>query len=423
MVTTILLSVAAAIAVYALLRYTAPRWYVELTSRSTVARGSSTVTDTWEEAVAKVKEERTEAEKQSAIEIPTQLRHYSDTRWFLASQVAEVRKHNLQTSQDFVDLAAMIERREMVPLPALTETYILYGVGGTADDQPFSRRIDDRNVSLYTEAQLRDAFARLDGTRANLQSEISGLKAQLSALKRSNRARQRELNKEIAARQQGVTSADDEKALLTKLYEAADTRQRLFADYQSLQGLAKDFAGRSYNLDVPSDRQAMKVNMLRSLRPQALKVMEEIAAKYHTQFGRRLPVSSLVRPEQYQQALRRVNRNAVMIDTPPHSTGLAFDIDYRYMAAAEQSFVMSELARLKDEGRIEVLRERSANYHVFVFLDGRRPSEELITASLEQSGGAPDAETNHAAKKPAKKPSKPERPRKTQRKAKAKKHR
>jgi hypothetical protein len=29
-----------------------------------------------------------------------------------------------------------------------------------------------------------------------------------------------------------------------------------------------------------------------------------------------------------------VNRNAVLIDTPPHSTGLAFDIDYRYMSGA-----------------------------------------------------------------------------------------
>jgi hypothetical protein len=90
--------------------------------------------------------------------------------------------------------------------------------------------------------------------------------------------------------------------------------------------------------------------MLSSLRPQALKVLEEVATAYHRQFDRPLPVSSLVRPEQYQRALRRVNRNAVMIDTPPHSTGLAFDIDYRYMSAAEQSFVMNELARMKTEG-------------------------------------------------------------------------
>jgi len=155
--------------------------------------------------------------------------------------------------------------------------------------------------------------------------------------------------------------------------------------------------------------------MLSSLRPQALKVLEEVSSAYQRQFDRPLPVSSLVRPEQYQRALRRVNRNAVLIDTPPHSTGLAFDIDYRYMSAAEQSFVMAELARMKTEGRIEVIRERNANYHVFAFMDGTRPGDELIAAKLEEARG-PVQQAHHAAppkragsrksRKAAKKPAK-----------------
>ena len=64
------------------------------------------------------------------------------------------------------------------------------------------------------------------------------------------------------------------------------------------------------------------------------------------------------------------------------STGLAFDIDYRYMSSAEQNFVMNYLAQLKRDGRIEVLRERGANFHVFAFTDGVRPPDELIKASL-----------------------------------------
>jgi hypothetical protein len=142
--------------------------------------------------------------------------------------------------------------------------------------------------------------------------------------------------------------------------------------------------------------------MLRSLRPQALKVLEEIAANYHQKFDRPLPVSSLIRPEEYQHALRKVNRNAVLIETPPHSTGLAFDIDYRYMSADEQNSIMADLARLEDAGRIEVIRESAANYHVFAFIDGARPPDELITASLEDAG-APPKEANHATKEPAKK--------------------
>jgi hypothetical protein len=67
------------------------------------------------------------------------------------------------------------------------------------------------------------------------------------------------------------------------------------------------------------------------------------------------------------------------------------------MSGDEQTFVMMELARIKDEGRIEVIRERNANYHVFAFIDGQRPRDELITASLDQAS-VPPPETNHATK-------------------------
>src|SRR2546428_1839128 len=65
--------------------------------------------DLWTRAVEKVKEDR----GGGAIEIPPELRHYDDRHWFLAAQVAEVRKFNLQSCQDFVDLAGMIERGEL----------------------------------------------------------------------------------------------------------------------------------------------------------------------------------------------------------------------------------------------------------------------------------------------------------------------
>jgi len=219
----------------------------------------------------------------------------------------------------------MIGRGELVPVPAVTDTYILLGVGQRADEEPFTK--------FEEEAQ--------DGT---------------------------------------VTDP---------------------GDYQALQKLAQNFNGRSFDLENPYDRHVLKINMLSTIRPQALKVIEEVAAAYHQKFDRPLPVSSLVRPEQYQHSLRRVNRNAVTIDTPPHSTGLAFDIDYRYMSVAEQNFLMTELARIKNEGRIEVIRERNANYHVFAFVNGTRPSDDLVTASLEKAG-APPPEANHTEAKPEK---------------------
>lgn len=44
---------------------------------------------------------------------------------------------------------------------------------------------------------------------------------------------------------------------------------------------------------------------------------------------------------------------------------------------------------------------RGANYHVFAFIDGRRPSDELITATLDEAD-APVKEANHAEKTPVK---------------------
>ncbi len=361
--------------------------------------------DLWARSMEKVKEDRG-GTGDVRIEIPTQLRHYEDRHWFLATQVAEVKKFNVQSVQDYVDLAAMIQRGEMVSVPAVTDTYILFGVGARVDGGVFNRYVASQNIELNDEAGLRDAYARLESAHAKLQKDISGLQTQLAAPKKGARTKQDELQKEISARQQELKSNEKDKAQLDEYYGQSygspQSGQKLWRDYDSLQALAKNFGGRSFNLDDSSDRQALKIDLLSSLRPQALKILEEIAKEYHDKFDRPLPVSSLTRPEQYQHALRKVNRYAVLIDTPPHSTGLAFDIDYRYMSGAEQNFLMTELARLKDEGRIEVIRERGANYHVFAFIDGQRPGDDLITASLEDAGGS-EKEANHAENEPAKK--------------------
>jgi len=413
----ILASAAMGVAVWGLLHFTIQKRHGQSANALSNLPGSTNA-DAWAQAIEKVKEDRVEpANGKAAAEVPPELRHYEDRHWFLATQVAEVKKHNIQSSQDFVDLAAMIERGEMVTVPEVTDTYVLFGVGAKADDGAFSRYENDQSIGLYDEAQLRDEYQRLDATRANLQSALAKLKVQLGALRKRDRIQQRELQKQVTARQQELKSTDEQKASLDQFYGQPDSRQRLFRDYESLQSLAKNFGGRTYDLDNPSDRQAMKLGLLRSLRPEAFKVLEEIAAGYHRMFDRPLPVSSLVRPEQYQHALNKVNRNAVLIDTPPHSTGLAFDIDYRYMSAAEQSFLMTELARMKDEGRIEVIRERSANYHVFAFIDGVRPSDELITASLDEAT-TPVKEAHHLTNNTAKAKSKSQKTKNTNAKAK-----
>jgi len=406
LVTPVILSVAGAMVVWAALHFTAPKSANVETAASMSNGVGAFDSDRWRQAVEKVKADRVNPEN-VALDIPAELRHYDDRHWFLATQVAEVKKHNIKTCQDFVDVGAMLQRREMVAVPAVTDDYVLFGVGARADDGVFNTYQNDQAIPLYDEPQLRDEYTRLDTARANTQNEIGSLKTQSGAKSNRDRARQRDLQKQIAERQQQLKSINEEKAVLDQSYSQPNTRQKLFGDYQTLQSLAKNFRGRSFNLDDSNDRRAMKVSMLSSLRPEALKLLEEVARDYHHQFDRPLPVSSLVRPEQYQHTLHRFNRNAVIIESPPHSTGLAFDIDYRYMSAAEQNFVMAELARMKDAGRIEVLRERNANYHVFVFIDGVRPGDDLITASL-QDAGAPPPEPDNANKQPFQKARSPE---------------
>lgn len=321
----VLILVVAGVAAWRIIRFTSERRNRLFQSANELSHlATNSASYSWDAAVEKVKEPRSD-DLGGVLDVPTELKHYEERYWFLATQVAEIEKYNVHTVQDYLDLAAMIQRGELVPVPAVTENFILLGVGQRADEEPFTKFEEDGTVSDP-------------------------------------------------------------------------------GDYQPLQKLAQNFNGRSFDLENPYDRHVLKINMLSTIRPQALKIIEEVSAAYRQKFDRPLPVSSLVRPEQYQHSLRRVNRNAVTIDTPPHSTGLAFDIDYRYMSVAEQNFLMRELARIKNEGRIEVIRERNANYHVFAFVNGARPSDDLVSASLEKAG-APPPEANHTEAK-----AKPEKP-------------
>src|SRR2546421_12867914 len=144
----VVVSLAFGAGVWALLRFT-PRIRLENHSAgpSTTATMRSADPDLWARSMERVKEDRGETGS-VALEIPAQLRHYEDRHWFLATQVAEVKKFNVQPVQDFVDLAAMISRGEVVPVPAVTDTYILFGVAARVDGGVFTRYVANQNIEL-----------------------------------------------------------------------------------------------------------------------------------------------------------------------------------------------------------------------------------------------------------------------------------
>jgi hypothetical protein len=344
----------------------------------------------WKKAAQKVEEDRGEpVGKQAKIDIPQQLRHYSDTRRFLAVQVAEWRKHRFETPQDYAELAGLIRKSEMVELKPVSESYILYGVGGRASGEPFTAYDSSsrKSIPLLDEATLAGEYERIAESGNNIRQEIAGLREELASVSKRERARRASLQTKIAGQEKALKELLARKESLDSYYGNSNRQRQLFDMYGNLEALATNFADRKYNLADANSRKQMKVRMLSHLRPEALRVLEEVAVSYRQKFDRPLPISSLVRPDEYQYELSKVNPNAIRMAIPPHSTGLAFDIYNRYMTSEEQQYVMDELARLEDEGRIEVLRENRDHFHVFAFIDGTRPGESLIGQSLGKSAG------------------------------------
>jgi hypothetical protein len=353
--------------------------------------------DPWQEAALKVEEDRGEAMgRQAKVEVPSQLKQRDDRRRFLGVQVAEWREQRLQTPHDFADLIPLIRKGELVELPPLGQNYILYGVGHSASDEPLTHydKAAGKSVTLYAgDAELEQEHTQIADSLKLLEETVNGLKNELKAAPKRDRTLRTRLQSEITENERAMKALRERKKLLDSFYQKEDARRLLADEYATISTLARDFGGRAYDLQDAAQRKAFKVRLLSHLRPAALKVLEEVAKTYWDKFGRPLAVTSLVRPDEYQRQLRETNPNATLIEVPPHTTGLAFDLYYRYMNAAEQTFIMSELGRLQDEGRIEVLRENRDHYHVFAFADGRRPDEDLIQQTINRRTTAPTPQT------------------------------
>jgi hypothetical protein len=348
------------------------------------------------------------AGRQAAVTVPAQLKHYADAKRFLALQVAEARRLRLEVPTDYAALAELIRAGELVELPAKGENYVLYGVGLSEGDGPFTHYEERkrRSVPLFAgPGELHAGLTRLAEDAKALDAELTSLRDELKKTDAKDKVALAGLRASVAAKTKEAEALKKERELLREGYAGEGSVRRLAGKYGQIAGLAADFGGESYSMENPVSRREMKVRMLSYLRPAARDVLEEVGAAYRGRFGRPLPVTSVVRTVEYQNRLSKTNSNATRIETPPHSTGLAFDIYYRYMDAEEQDFLMAELARLKDAGRIEVLRERRDHFHVFAFASGRRPDESLVTAarSATKATAEDEAETPRPVRRSAEK--------------------
>jgi uncharacterized protein DUF5715 len=303
---------------------------------------------TLEAAIAQVEEVRGSAGR---VEVPEELKHYEDHRRFLAVQMADSQERNYRLPDDEADLAEMIQRGDLVEMPPLGADYVLYDLGTDVTDDPLVHYdpVSGKDVTLFPSL---DAYEAED---ARLAQAAKG------AGKAAAKARERQ-------------------ELLASFYGDAERREVLLREHQAVTALASNFGGASYDLNDPADRRRFQIRLLSFIRPQARQVLLEIAHDYHDRFGRPLPVTSMIRTQRYQKRLGRVNRNATPVELAPHTTGMAFDVSYKFMPPDEQNFLMEEVARLKDAGRVEALRERRNHFHIYVLAVG--PPPEAVIASF-----------------------------------------
>lgn len=298
--------------------------------------------ETMRQALLRVVEDRQEPMGYEAIvEVPAELKHYSERRRFLAVQTAEAIQQNLHIPHDFSELITLIQSRQLVELKQLGDNYVVYGLGSVSDEE-FTHydRIHDRSVPLY---------------RSTDELQI--------ALK-------------------NIPEKDERREAIVSFYKDKKAFQLAASEYDRITQFARDFDGQFYDLNDAVHRRQLKQRLLSFIRPAAQSILEEIASAYKQKFNRPLPIASIIRTEEYQRQLSERNVNAAHNALPPHTTGLAFDISYRYMTAAEQSFLMAEIARLKTAGRVEALRENNNCFHIFAFVDGRPPLEAIIKKSM-----------------------------------------
>lgn len=338
--------------------------------------------DPEKEAVAKVEQDRGEAAGRSArVKVPEQLKRYTDKRRFLAVQATDLRANVAVIPIDFADLVPLIQRGELVEVKPLGPDYILYGVGHNVSGEPFAHYDSDTHQDIQLAANEETLLAEVRRASDAVNECAAGLarfEVEWRRAPRRDRARRATLSTEVARARNALASAKTRKRLLAACYANPNRRKSMLAEYQLLSDLARDFQGEAYDLNDSDARHRLKIRLLSFIRPAARDLLIEIAHAYKEKFDRLLPVSSLIRPVQYQRELGATNANAARGSTPPHSTGLAFDLYYGYMSAAEQEYLMSVIARLKDEGRVEALREARNNIHVYVFGNGRRPDEKLV---------------------------------------------
>lgn len=111
----------------------------------------------------------------------------------------------------------------------------------------------------------------------------------------------------------------------------------------------------------------------RYCRPWTRSFLEDFGAKFYSDFHRPLVVNSAVRTVDFQEHLRRHNRNAAEAEgelASPHLTGATIDIAKRGLTHKQLDWARDYLLQSQNNGYIDVEEEfRQPVFHITVYKD------------------------------------------------------
>ncbi len=144
-------------------------------------------------------------------------------------------------------------------------------------------------------------------------------------------------------------------------FEGSDMVKR-FARLQLLEQVP--FKTRNYYIHrIPAE--------YRYLRPWAKLFLDRLSRQFRSRFGQPLRITGLTRTAEYQQSLRRRNRNAAAARGPKrsvHLTGACLDISKKGMTGSQISWMRRVLVSIKQKGFLFAVEEfKQPNFHIMVY--------------------------------------------------------
>jgi hypothetical protein len=140
--------------------------------------------------------------------------------------------------------------------------------------------------------------------------------------------------------------------------------------------------------EIEKDKNNRK--LLLYLRPEAARLLYEVAHRYKQKTKHAITITSLVRPATYQARLARFTPNADTVKQnilPTHTFGLAFDISRKILTKSQDQALEAILSELEKDDLCIYLKEglRQATYHVITYPNSIELDQDLNKSPTDKT--------------------------------------